>query len=310
MWMRILSFLLGTSFMITSAFALEERVNIYTRFAAGDNTIIMVNMMIKQLNKKYEGVYDFRVNIIPGSGGESADQRAILDANAGINTLVVGSISNFAINPIVYDSKINRDIEFIPVELAHRLPNAIMVNPDLNINTVDDLVKHIRNKNKAYSGNTLQATSPILLDSIFRTHYGLNNVESVKYKAPPEVAKSVLINEVDYSILNPIDTTGLKLLAISFPQRDAYFPNIPTGIESGMPDFNYASSMMFYVPKASLKFVATIRQELHQACLDSYGIDMVKTLKITPICNNDETFLWKEITRERLLALKHKDSLK
>jgi len=304
-----LSLLFVVMSTITSV-AIEEKVNVYTRFPPGETTNNIGTFMIKELNKKYQGVYDFRLNVIPGSGGESANQRALADANLGINTMILGSISNFTVNPIFYESKIDRDLEFVPVELFHRSPNVIAVKPELNINTIDELVTHIKNKKIAYTGNTLQATSPLLLDSIFRAHYNIKNVESIRYKTQAEINKNLFIGEVDYAVVNPTDVSGLKFLMISSSERSEYFPDIPTGIESGVTTFNYATSMMFYVPRANLKFVSLIKNELHQICQDSYKLEMIQTQKMTPVCNNDESWLRKEIERERLLVIKHQDSLK
>ena len=294
---------------ITSV-AIEEKVNVYTRFPPGETTNNIGSFMIKELNKKYQGVYDFRLNVIPGSGGESANQRALADANLGINTMVLGSISNFTINPFFYESKINRDLEFVPVELFHRSPNVIAVKPELNINTIGELVAYIKSKKIAYTGNTLQATSPLLLDSIFRAHYNIKNVESIRYKAQVEIAKNLLVGEVDYAFVNPTDVSGLKFLMISSPERSTHFPDVPTGIESGVTNLNYATSMMFYAPKANLKFVSIIRNELHKICEDSYKLEVIQTQKMTPVCNNDESWLRKEIERERLLVIEHQDSIK
>jgi hypothetical protein len=89
------------------------------------------------------------------------------------------------------------------------------------------------------------------------------------------------------------------------------FPNIPTGIESGIPEFEYSTSMMLYAPTSNLKFAESIKESIHKICIETYSDkEMLKRIKVSKICNNDESWLRKEIEREKLLVEKHKDSLK
>lgn len=296
--------------MISLSVCAEERINVYTRFPANDPTAFVSTTLFNELNKKYEQKYDFRVNIIPGSGGEAADGKALSEAKVGINTIVSGTISNFTLNSIIYNSKIDRDSEFIPIELIALVPNAIMISPELQIQSLDQFIKHLKVKKEVFHGSTVQAVSPKLLDAIFRKHYDINNSKTIQYKTPGEIAKSILMGEVDYSVQNPIDTPGLKLLALSLPNRDAQYPNVPTGLELGITDFNYASSMLLYAPKENAKFIDEIKKSVHEACASDAVRDVIAKLKLIFECNNSEQFLRTEIARQKQLVIKYQEAIK
>ena len=288
----------------------EERINVYTRFPVSDPTAFVTATLLTELNKKLDEKYDFRLGTIPGSGGEAADGKALAEAKSGINVIVSGSISNFTLNPIIYNSTIDRDADFIPIELMALVPNAIMVSPDLKVDSLDQFIKYAKEKKEVFNGATVQAVSPKLLDAIFRRQYDINNVKMIQYKTPGEITKSVLIGEVDYSIQNPIDTPGLKLLAISLPNRNSQYPNVPTGLELGIKDFNYASSLLLYAPKANAKFIDEIRKSVHEACASDAVRDVIAKLKLVFECNNNEQFLRTEIARQKQLVKKYEESIK
>ena len=288
----------------------EERINVYTRFPANEPTAFVTATLITELNKKLDEKYDFRLGTIPGSGGEAADGKALAEAKLGTNTIVAGTISNFTLNPIIYNSTIDRDADFVPIELIALVPNAIMVSPDLKVDSLDQFVKYVKGKKEAFNGATVQAVSPKLLDAIFRKQYDINNVKMIQYKTPGEITKSVLSGEVDYSVQNPIDTPGLKLLAISLPNRNSQYPNVPTGLELGIKDFNYASSLLLYAPKANAKFIDEIKKSVHEACASDAVRDVIAKLKLVFECNNNEQFLRTEIARQKQLVKKYEDSIK
>lgn len=288
----------------------EERINVYTRFPISDPTAFVTATLLTELNKKLSEKYDFRLGTIPGSGGEAADGKALTEANAGANVIVSGSVSNFTLNRIIYNSTIDRDTDFVPIEIMALIPNAIMISPESKIDSLDQFVKYAKEKKEMFNGATVQAVSPKLLDAIFRRQYDINNVKMIQYKTPGEITKSVISGEVDYSIQNPIDTPGLKLLAISLPNRNSQYPNIPTGLELGIKDFNYASSLLLYAPKANAKFIDEIKKSIHEACASDSVRDVIAKLKLVFECNNNEQFIRGEIARQKLLVEKYEDSIK
>jgi tripartite-type tricarboxylate transporter receptor subunit TctC len=294
-----------------SSFALaQERVNVYTRFPLNESTPIAAGILLKDLNSKFEGKYDFKLQSIPGSGGEAADMRSLADATVNQKSIIVGSISAFTINKYLLNSKLDRDKDFIPVMLFLTLPNTLMVHPDLDINTVDDLVRYVKSKKESFVATTVQATSTKLLNSVFTAKYNITNTTNINYKSPGEVTKSVLQKETDYSVQNPIDSPGLKLLAISSPNRSNFFPSVPTGKEVGFPEFNYESTVMFYAPRADEKFINSIKEAMRESCVTPAVVEIAATMKQTLECMMDRDWLLAEIKRQQVLVDKHKDSLK
>ena len=296
--------------LFTSSCFAQETINVYTRFPASDTTALLTITMIKELNDKLKDRYEFKINVIPGAGGESADQRALIEANLGRKVIVSGTMSNFTLNPLLYQSKIDRDAEFIPLELIATLPNAFMVSENSGINSLEDFVRNAKNKTQIFNGITIQAISPKLLDAIFRNHFELNNVKSIPYKLPGDITKSLIIREVDYTFQNPIDTPGLKLIFLSSPKRSKFFPDVPTALELGIPELNYVSTIMMYMPIKNIDFHREISSIVHQTCQSEEMNKISNTIKVDLACEKDIVTLRNEIQRQRILVEKYKDSIK
>lgn len=288
----------------------EEKITMYTRVPLGETTSVVSAAMIKEMNRIFENKYEFRLSVIPGAGGEASDSRALADANSGSNVIVAGGLSAFAVNKVLFDSKLERDINFVPVELISVFPNAIMVNPNSNINTIEDLVKQIKGKPKAFVASTDQATTSNLMTAAFKKRYNTPNLSIIKYKRPGEITPSVLQGETDFGITNPIDTHGLKLLTMSTKNRSPYFPDVPTGLEMGFTEFDYTLSLMFYIPKVNKEFINKVKSGIHEACLHPNVKETADSYKMTMVCENNEQSMRDDIRKMQLLVEEHKDAIK
>lgn len=297
--------------MILSTFAVaQEKITVYTRVPMGETTTVVTAALIKELNISFENQYEFRLAIVPGAGGEANDSRALADAKAGANVIVAGGLSAFAMNPVLFDSKLDRDNNFVPIETVSIFPNALMVNPNSNINTIEDLVKQIKSKPKSFVASTDQATTSNLMAAAFKKRYDTPNLSVIKYKRPGEITPSVLQGETDFGITNPIDTYGLKLLAVSTKTRSLDYPNVPTGLETGFTEFDYTLSLTLYIPTINKEFINRVKSGVHQACLHPNVKTVADTMKMTMVCEDNIETLRRDIKKMQVLVEEHKDAIK
>jgi tripartite-type tricarboxylate transporter receptor subunit TctC len=303
-------FVIAAAMLFSSLAYAQEKITIYTRVPLGETTSVITAAMIKEMNSIFENKYEFRLALVPGAGGEANDGRALTDANSGANVIVAGSLSAFAMNPVLFNSKLNRDVNFVPTELVSVFPNALMVNPNSNINTMEDLVKQIKSKPKAFVASTDQATTSNLMAAAFIKRYGTPNLSVIKYKRPGEITPSVLQGETDFGITNPIDTHGLKLLAVSTKSRSPNYPSVPTGLEMGFTEFDYTLSLMLYIPTINKEFINSVKTGIHEACLHPNVKATADTMKMTMVCENNVETLRRDIKKMQALVEEHKDAIK
>ena len=127
-------------------------------FAAGGSTDVVARAVGQELSQalKQSVVVDNR----PGAGGVIGVQ-AVARAPADGYTLIGGTISTHAINAGLYKKLPYDPIkDFEPVTLIAYVPNVLMVNADLGVNTVQELVAWIKkNPEKASYASAGAGTS-------------------------------------------------------------------------------------------------------------------------------------------------------
>ena len=295
-------------FFVSSAYA-QEKVNVYSRFPPSEVPSLVLMQLIKEANS-IQSEYEFKLNVLPGAGGEVADKKALVVSKMGEKVVVFGTITNFTLNRIIYGNNFDRENDFIQVLAASNIPVSIMVNPNSNIYSLKDLVEHIKNKPKIYNASTTQAVASRLLDSVFKERYNINNISLLEYKMASERIKSLLIGETDYTIANPIDSTGLRQLVISSEERHHFFPEIPTGKEVGFPEFVYTGYQLIYVPNIDKKFTENVRSFFYTSCKSKNVMEFMISVKYTAVCNNDTNWIKEQISKQNILIEKHKESIK
>jgi len=171
-------------------------------------------------------------------------------------TLMGGTISTHAINASLYKNLPYDPVkDFEPVALVAFLPNVLIVNPALGVNSVQELIELIKRDEKARNfassgaGTSTHLAGELLGDLIKvpLTH--------IAYKGTPPAMQDVAAGLVPFmfdqmTAALPLVRAGkLKLLAVTTEKRSSLAPELPTMIESGVPGFEMSSWQAVYAPK-------------------------------------------------------------
>ncbi|MEJ8814086.1 tripartite tricarboxylate transporter substrate binding protein [Variovorax ureilyticus] len=224
-------------------------------FTAGGSTDIVGRTLANKMaeNLKQSIVIDNR----PGQAGGVGAAYVAKAAPDGY-TLFGGTISTHAINPSLY-KKLPYDPmkDFEPVSLVARLPNVLIVNAQLGVNSVADLIALLKkDESKRTFASSGAGTSTHLAGELFADQIGVK-LTHVPYKGTPPAMTDVAAGLVPFmfdqvTAAMPLVQSGkLKLLAVTTSKRIALVPNLPTMIESGLPNFEMSSWQAVYVPKGT-----------------------------------------------------------
>jgi tripartite-type tricarboxylate transporter receptor subunit TctC len=233
-------------------------------FTAGGSTDVVGRTLAEKLQAalKQTVVVDNK----PGQGGSIAASFVAKSAPDGY-TLFGGTISTHAINASLY-KKLSYDPlkDFEPVALVATLPNVLLVDPNLGVNSVAELIallkKDERKRTFASSG---AGTSTHLAGVLFAELIGVP-LAHVPYKGTPPAMVDVSSGQVTFmfdqmtAALPLLQSGRLKLLAVTTGKRIPLAPNTPTMIEAGVPGFEMSSWQAVYAPKGTPK---PIVQRLH-----------------------------------------------
>src|SRR3954452_7182673 len=143
-----------------------KQVTLIVPFSAGGTTDLFGRLLSQHLQQKTG--QRFIVDNRAGAGANLGAQQVARAAPDGY-TFLVGTVSTHAINPFLY-SKLPYDTvkDFQPVSLIARLPNILVVNPALPVNTVPELIAHLKaNPDKLSYGSSGVGTSIHLAAELF-----------------------------------------------------------------------------------------------------------------------------------------------
>lgn len=175
-------------------------------------------------------------------------------------TLFGGTISTHAINASLYKNLPYDPVkDFEPVALVATLPNVLLVDPALGLNSVADLIALLKKDEKRRTfASSGAGTSTHLAGELFADLIGVP-LQHIPYKGTPPAMIDVSSGQVTFmfdqmTAAVPLLQAGkLKLLAVTTGQRIALSPNTPTMIESGVPGFEMSSWQAIYAPKGTPK---------------------------------------------------------
>ena len=214
-------------------------------FPAAGTTDILARAAAQKLTEAFgqSVVVDNR----PGAAGNIGADLVAKSAPDGY-TLLMGTVGTHAINPSLY-SKMPYDHvkDFVPVVLVAGVPNVLVVNPALPVNSVADLIKLAKDKpgqiNFASSGS---GTSIHLSGELFKTMAGVD-ITHVPYKGSSPALVDLIGGQVQImfdnlpSALPQIKAGKLRAIAVTSLKRAPVLPDVPTISESGLPGFEASS---------------------------------------------------------------------
>jgi tripartite-type tricarboxylate transporter receptor subunit TctC len=158
--------------------------------------------------------------------------------------------ANMAINPItVPDLPYDTVKDFAPVSMTHLTPYVFIVSAQSPVKSLPELLKFIRaNPGKITYGITGPG-SPQQLATLLLAQMagGLKDMTEVAYKGSSPAHPDVIANRISFMI-DPlaaaaphVKSGALRALAVSTPQRNPSFPEIPTAAEAGVPGYDFSS---------------------------------------------------------------------
>ena len=304
---NVKSIALSLSLCFSPMFAsAAEPVMLYSRFVANQEYGIMNQFIVDEMNR-LQTEYDFRTNVIVGSQGIAAEMRALASIKEGRKALVAGTISNFTFNRVFNPETPNKPGVFIPVINFVSIPAGILVDPAGKINSVDDLVAHLKSKPVAYRATSLGAIGHTFLDLVFRKNKDLTNIKDIQYPIK-DIPRNILTGEADYTVSSlEGNDQFLKPIMITKGSPNKKYANIPTADSLGMPDFIPITSSLIYVPADHGDFAVKVKDLLLTICLSEKFTELASRFNLDKECIVDTKSLNEIVDTHNQLITKYKD---
>ena len=220
-------------------------IRIVVPFPPGGATDILARAVAQKLTDAWGQavVVDNR----PGAGGNIGSEIVAKAAPDGY-TLEMGTVGTHAINASLY-AKMPYDHvkDFAPVILVAGVPNVLVVNPTLPVNSVQELIAYAKaNPGKLNFASSGSGTSIHLAGELFKVMAGVQ-MTHIPYKGSAPALQDLIGGQVQlmFDNLPPslphIKAGKLRALAVTSATRSSALPDTPTIAESGLPGFEASS---------------------------------------------------------------------
>ena len=265
----------------------SKPIQLVVPFAAGGSTDLVARRLAAAVGKRLNA--SVFVENKTGAGGVIGTGFVARQPADGY-TLLMGTISTHAMAPSVF-AKLPYDIEkdFTPITTVGTIPDLIVVRPGLGINTLAEFIALAKSK----PGQITYASGGPGPSSNFGAEYFASeagiNLNHIPYRGSGPALLDVLAGNVDMMLdvimtsMEPLKAGKLKPLAVTSRKRSPMVPDVPTVIESGIPDFEAVIWFaIFAPPKMPVELQARIAEAFDAAINEPDMKSFLQTAAIDP----------------------------
>ncbi|MDF2372021.1 MAG: tripartite tricarboxylate transporter substrate binding protein [Rhizobiaceae bacterium] len=233
----------------------------------------------------------------PGASG-TIGSASVATANDNGYSVVLGSTPTHATAPHIYANlPYDPEKDFSPVTMVGSVPNVLVVNPKLDINSVDELIAYA----KAHPGelnyySTGPGTSQHLSAALFENLTGVK-MEHVPYTGSAPAMVDLLAGRIDLAfdnmntVIPHIEAGSLRALGVTTPERSDALPDVPTIAEAGVD--GYDASVWFGVfaaPGTAPERLDILQNAIATALQTPALAERLNTLGVRVIANTPAEF--------------------
>ena len=227
-------------------------ISIVVPFVAGGAFDVVARLASKRLGEALGG--SVVVENKPGAGG-TLGGRLVANAKPDGYTILLSGTGPISISPAVYKNLGYRPSEVLePVIQLTSSPFVLVTSAQFKGSTVKEFVQFLKAEPGKYNfASTGNGTLVHLAGEYFQQQTG-TSYEHVPYSGGSQATTSLLANTTLFSITNipnvlsQIKSGKLKALATTGPSRSSAFPDTPTMIDAGYPEFDLTGWIGIFVP--------------------------------------------------------------
>ena len=273
----------------------NKPIRLVVPFTPGGVTDTSGRLIAEQLSRRLgqQVIVDNR----PGASGNIGTQQVAVAAPDGY-TLVLGFDGTLVINPHVFE-KVGFDTlkDFAPVGKIGDAVLILVANPAVPVKTLQDVVALSKTQVGGLSyGTSGTGGTPHIAGEQLKLRTGANLVH-IPYKGGGQAMTDVLGGSIPLVYTAVAGAQGqvkagkLKAIAVSSAQRSKSLPDVPTFMESGVPDFEVNSWVGLLAPaKTSKAIVDKLNFELNAVLNDPEVKEKLNIMGIAATPGSAEKF--------------------
>lgn len=229
----------------------ERSITLVVPFAAGGSTDVVARVIAQKMGDDLG--QQIVVENVAGAGGNLGADR-VARAEPDGYTVLMGTVATHALNPLILKTKpYDPEKDFAPISLLVVVPNVLVVNPQLPVNTVAELVALLKAEPDKYAYASSGNGTPLHLSGeLFKSMAGVS-MQHVPYKGSGPALNDLLGNQVSIMFDNLPSSSGhiksgtLRALGVTTAERATSFPDVPTIAET-VPNYETYTWNALFAP--------------------------------------------------------------
>jgi tripartite-type tricarboxylate transporter receptor subunit TctC len=143
--------------------------------------------------------------------------------------------------------------EFTPVAGYGAIPSALLMNPSIPVNSVDDLIALAKNKPGEVTFGTAGIGTSLHIAAVELENLTGTKLTAVHYRGSAPALSDAIAGHIDAVIMGPsvalssVKAGALKMLALGSDKRVPQFPDVPTIAET-VPGYEASVSFGLFAP--------------------------------------------------------------
>jgi tripartite-type tricarboxylate transporter receptor subunit TctC len=279
----------------------NNTITLVVPFAAGGSTDV-VGRVVAQKMGEILGQQVVVENVAGAGGNLGADRVARAEPDG--YTILMGTVATHALNPLILKTKpYDPEKDFSPVSLLVVVPNVLVVNPQLPVNSVQELIDLLKKEPDKYSYASSGNGTPLHLSGeLFKSMTG-TSMQHVPYKGAGPALNDLIGNQISIMFDNLPSSSGhikgktLKALGVTTKERAPSFPDVPTVAET-VPGYETYTWNALFAPKGTPpEVVAKLNEAANAALKDPKVVERMKEFSATIVGSTPEE-LGKHVTAE------------
>jgi tripartite-type tricarboxylate transporter receptor subunit TctC len=174
-------------------------------------------------------------------------------------TIYVGFHATNAILPHLQKLNYNPETDLLPVTIAAKTANVLVVNPSVPAKTLKELIDYAKaNPGKLTFASQGNGSTGHIVGEQFKSAAGID-INHVPYRGAAPAAQDLIAGHVTmlFDVLTTavpqIQTEKVRAIAIADSSRAKSLPDVPTVAEAGLPELESGPWFGFFVPAGTPK---------------------------------------------------------
>jgi len=242
--LKSLLFLLLSFVLAPAAFAQNyptRPIHLIVGFGAGSSSDVTGRLIAQKLGELLG--QSVVVENRPGASSMIAAEVVARSKKDGY-TLLLATIANTINTTLIPDKGLNFEKDLAPVGLVAAIPEILVVNPQLEVNSLKDLIALAKEKpDTLFYGASGLGSGPHMASELFKKEAGIK-MTGVLYPGSAQTVTDLIAGRIQVMFAPVTTVVGLmkdgrvKALASTEAKRAGVAPQLPTIAEAAIPGFN------------------------------------------------------------------------